>query len=95
MMIEATSGIVIVGKLAHDEKSKPVPKKDGTMFQTRTLAINVGALQNLLVDVPLNFKIEKDKNDYIVLPVQATSKSWDNNAKQFKFNQVKFYIPEK
>jgi len=84
-------GLVLTGKLVGEE-IKETKTKAGTLFRTRTIAIQTNKLQNILVDVPLEFKIIKDKNDVVVLPVETTAKHWSNETKRFEYVQVKFYV---
>jgi len=84
-------GMVLTGKLIGEE-TKETKTKKGDIYRQRTVSIQTGKLQNVLVDLPADYRIEVDKNGVVSLPIEATAKQWDDNAKRFNFVQVKFYV---
>lgn len=82
-------GLFLRGHLEKEENSKPDAK-----FQVKTLAINTGELQNVLVECAPDYKVVKDKDGIVELPVKTSAKTWDNVAKRFNYTQVKLYVPK-
>lgn len=94
MIPSNVNGLFLVGDYVGEELSKPVMTKAGTMYQFKTVAIKLDSLQNVLVEVPVDYKVSKDKDGRVSLPVRTSAKTWDNIAKRFMFVNVKFYIPK-
>lgn len=88
------NGLILNGHYEGEELSKPVMTKAGEMYQYKTIAVKVDSLQNVLVEVPVDYKVSKDKEGNVSLPVKTSAKTWDNVAKRFMFVNVKFYIPK-
>jgi len=85
-------GVFVRGRLVHEETTTK-KTKSGSDVTTRTASIDVGGMQNILVDVPLKFVFKKDKDDVVELEVKTSAKTWDNVEKRFGYVQVKYYIP--
>lgn len=88
------SGLTLIGRYVGEEISKPITTKKGEIFQTKTIAIQTEALQNTLVEVPMDYKVKADKDGNVSLAVKTSAKTWDDSTKRFQFVNVKFYIPK-
>jgi len=86
-------GLLLVGKFEGEEPLKSYTMKDGTQIDNKVIAISTGGLQNILVEVPKTYVVEKDAKGMVSLQVNATAKTWDEQTKRFQYVQVKFYIP--
>jgi len=74
------------------------PKKDGTIQTVREIAINNGSeLENMIVEVPVDFVLPKaDANGMIMLEdAKSNSRSWDSVSKSFQYNRIRYYIESK
>lgn len=83
--------IIIKGKYIGEELTKLIPGKE--QYQVKMVAVQTEGLQNVLVEVPKDYVVKKDKDGLVELEVKASAKTWDNLAKRFNYVQVKFYIP--
>jgi len=84
--------IKIQGKLQADE-TRSYTKKDGTIGKVRELAIGDSFFSTVVVEVPLDLAIEKDKlGNVVVDDLKCSAKRWNNDTKKFEFVPVRFFV---
>lgn len=86
--------LIVRGKKISDS-TREYSRKDGSKGQIREIAINEGRLHNTIIGVPVNAKIEVDKDGSIeIVGVRAVSKVWSVQNNKYEFKPVSLYLPD-
>jgi len=84
-------GIVVIGQY-FGAKPSEYKKKDGTIVRSLTVAVNVGDLQNVLINVPADYVLERSASGEVMIPVQASARRWNEQDKRFEFVNVQYEL---
>lgn len=85
-------GLTITGEYLGEELQKPFDSQ-GTQVQNKVVLLKIGAIDTVSIEVPKEYKIEKDTKGLVSLPVKTTARQWDNVNKKFNYVDVRFYVP--
>ena len=85
--------LILKGEKVAD-KVRSYTKKDGTVGKIREIAVNEGGLTNTIVQVPIESKIESDKDGNVsIMGVRNVAKRWNASANRFDFAPITYYVP--
>jgi len=83
--------ITISGQFIAENK-RAFTKKDGSTVEVREIAINQGGMDNVIVEVPVDYKLVKKEGNVTISNALTSAKRWNNESKRFEFVPVRYYV---